>query len=122
MSSQLSAAPIIMIHLVLVDFEGSNGSPFRFAYEYLKSYFPHGGIEYREIYYDIGSNAKALRYRSSIRELIKQLKKQCVWERIVFAISTHTDSNSGDPFAGYEGATKQYVGTPVNEVSISNSC
>ncbi|OJA13105.1 hypothetical protein AZE42_13565, partial [Rhizopogon vesiculosus] len=91
MSSQLSAAPIIMIHLVLVDFEASSGSPFRFAYEYLRPYFPDGGIEYREIFYDIGSNAKALRYRASMRPLIKELKKQCVSDRIVFAISTHTD-------------------------------
>ena len=107
-----------MIHLALVDFEASSGSPFRFAYEYLKPYFTHGGIEYQEISYDIGSNAKANSYRSSIRRLVKELKKQCAWERIVFAVSTHTDNNSGDPFAGYEG-TKQYISTPVDEVSIS---
>jgi len=122
MSSQLSAAPIIMIHLVLVDFEVSSGSPFRFAYEYLRPYFPDGGIEYREICYDIGSNTKALRYRTSIRPLIKELKKQCVSDRIVFAISTHTDGDSGDPFVGYEGAAKRYVGAPVDQVSISDSC
>ena len=110
-----------MIHLVLVDFKES-GSPFRFAYEYLKPYFTNGGIEYREISYDIGSNAKASHYRSSVGRLVKELKKQCVWERIVLTISTHTDNDSGDPFAGYEGTTEQYVGTPVDEVSISNSC
>jgi hypothetical protein len=106
-----------MIHFVLVDFVVS-GSPFSFAYEYLKAYFSNGGIEYREISYDIGSNAKVSSYRSNIRRLLKELRNQCVWERIVFAISTHTDNDTGDPFVGYEGTTDQYVGTPVDEVGI----
>lgn len=38
-SSQQSAAPVIMIHLVLVDFKAS-GSPFTFAYEYLSLTLP----------------------------------------------------------------------------------
>jgi hypothetical protein len=111
-----------MVHLVLVDFEASSGSPFRFTYKYLRPYFPNGGIEYREICYDIGSNAKALHYRSSIHGLIKELKKQCVLDRIVFAISAHTDGDSSNPPVGYEGAAKHYVGTPVDQVSISDSC
>jgi len=122
MSSQLSAAPIIMIHIVLVDFEASSGSPFRFAYQYLRSYFPDGGIEYREIRYDIGTNSKALRYGAGIRTLTKQLKRQCLSDRIVFAITTHTDSDSGDPFAGYERAAERYVAAPVDQVSLSDSC
>jgi hypothetical protein len=115
--AQLSAAPIIFIHLVLVDFE-TTASPFPFAHSFLRPYFTNGGIEYFEITYDVIS--AATEYRQAVRKTLKALKNSFTWERVVVAISTHTDNDLGDPFAGYstDGGVKQYGAAPTDDVSV----
>ncbi|KAG1764498.1 hypothetical protein EV702DRAFT_1051327 [Suillus placidus] len=112
--AQLSAAPVIFIHLVLVDFE-TTASPFLFAHSFLQPYFTSGGCEYHEIAYDIISDVHA--YRKAVHQTLKALKNSFVWERVVVAISTHTDNDEGDPFAGYsyDGNLKCYGGTATDD-------
>ncbi|KAG1732285.1 hypothetical protein EDB19DRAFT_2005506 [Suillus lakei] len=106
--AKISTAPILFIHLVLINFE-TTGSPFPFAHSFLQPYFTSGGIEYREIAYDIISAPDA--YLKTIAQIIKTLNKVFVWERVVIGISTHTDNDQGDIFAGYsdDGGDKHYV-------------
>ncbi|KAG1742098.1 hypothetical protein EDB19DRAFT_1827760 [Suillus lakei] len=106
--AEISAAPILFIHLVLIDFK-TTGSPFPFAHSFLQPYFTSGGIEYCEIAYDIISAPDA--YLKTVAQIIKTLNKAFVWECIVIGISTHTDNDQGDIFAGYsdDGGDKHYV-------------
>ncbi|KAG1819878.1 hypothetical protein EV424DRAFT_1616755 [Suillus variegatus] len=111
--AELSAAPVIFIHLILVDFDIS-ASPFSLAHLFLQPYFTSGGIEYREIAYNIVSDASG--YRKTICQIIKDLKNSFAWERVVVGISTHTDNDSGDPFARYSlDGEKHYAGAPTED-------
>ncbi|KAG1866101.1 hypothetical protein F4604DRAFT_1682844 [Suillus subluteus] len=112
--AQLSAAPVIFIHLVLVYFE-TTASPFPLAHSFLKPYFTNGGIEYFEITYNIISAAGA--YCQAVRQMLKALKNSFLWECVVVAISTHTDNDEGDPFAGYssDDGLKQYGATATDD-------
>ncbi|KAG1838475.1 hypothetical protein C8R48DRAFT_782389 [Suillus tomentosus] len=112
--AEISAAPVIFIHLILVDF-GVAGSPFEFAHSFLKPYYSGDGIKYIEVYYNIGTDVKLAPYRTHIRQIIKGLKNSFTWERVVIGLSTHTDEDFGDPFAGYGDDSKGYVSTPVND-------
>ncbi|KAG0695620.1 hypothetical protein DFH29DRAFT_879913 [Suillus ampliporus] len=113
--AEISAAPVIFIHLILVDFN-IIASPFQLAHDFLKPYFTGGGIEYVEVYYDIATDTKLAPYWTKVCQLIKGLKNSFVWERVVIGVSTHTDEGFRDPFTGYEDDdTKGYVTTPVND-------
>ncbi|KAG1721978.1 uncharacterized protein EDB91DRAFT_1256266 [Suillus paluster] len=82
--AEISAAPILFIHLVLIDFE-TTSSPFSFTHSFLQPYFTSRGIEYREIAYDIISAPGA--YLKTVGQIIKALK--------------NSDNDHGDLFAGY---------------------
>ncbi|KAG1850371.1 hypothetical protein DFJ58DRAFT_729251 [Suillus subalutaceus] len=116
--AEISAAPVIFIHLILVNLSVA-GSPLEFAHSFLKPYYTGDGIEYLDVYYDIGSDAKAAPYRSKVWKMIKVLKNLFIWERVVIGISTHTDEDFGNPFIGYEdGDTNNYLSTLVDDVSF----
>ncbi|KAG1897765.1 uncharacterized protein F5891DRAFT_1191689 [Suillus fuscotomentosus] len=101
--AELSAAPVIFIHLILVDFN-TTASPFSLAHSFLQPYFTSGGIEYCEIAYNIVSDASS--YRKTVRQIIKDLKNLFAWEHVVV----------GDPFAGYSlDGEKHYAGTPTED-------
>jgi hypothetical protein len=114
--AEISAAPVLFVHLSLVDFVVS-GSPLEFAHTFLKPYYSGAGINYIDVVYDIGTDEKLAPYRAQVRKMIKGLKNSFVWERVVFGISTHTDEDFGDPFIGYEDS-KEYHSTGVNDVSV----
>ncbi|KAG1887879.1 hypothetical protein F4604DRAFT_1916751 [Suillus subluteus] len=113
--AEISAVLVIFIHLILVDLSVA-GSPLEFAHSFLKPYYTGDSIKYLDVYYDIGSDAKAAPYRSKVWNIIKGLKNSFVWERVVIGISTHTDEDFGDPFIGYEdGDTNNYLSTSVDD-------
>ncbi|KAG1858082.1 hypothetical protein F4604DRAFT_1684972 [Suillus subluteus] len=92
------------------------GSPLEFTHSFLKPYYTGNGIKYLDVYYNIGSDAKAAPYCSKVWSMIKGLKNSFVWECVVISISTHTDEDFSDPFIGYEdGDTNNYLSTSVND-------
>ncbi|KAG1892029.1 hypothetical protein F4604DRAFT_1912760 [Suillus subluteus] len=113
LESQISSVPVVLIHLMLVDFNTSGG-PFNLMFQFLTPYFPHGGLAFHELIFDVGSKSKSDRYQLKVGELVRSLADQRHWPRIVFAISNHTDDNLGDPFLGYETKKKSYVGGRVD--------
>ncbi|KAG0692830.1 hypothetical protein DFH29DRAFT_882013 [Suillus ampliporus] len=46
------------------------------------------------------------------RPMVRALKKQGKWDRVVIGLSDHTDNDNVDPFAGYEGK-KKYIAAPA---------
>ncbi|KAG0692553.1 hypothetical protein DFH29DRAFT_1046048 [Suillus ampliporus] len=112
LSAEISSAPVLLIHLKIVDYDATGGS-FELAYRFLEPYFPCGGIEYREVAFDIATTAKAEGYQRGVQTMVRALKKQGKWDRVVIGLSDHTDNDNGDPFAGYEGK-KKYIAAPVD--------
>ncbi|KAG2117528.1 hypothetical protein BD769DRAFT_1390856 [Suillus cothurnatus] len=113
LKSELSSAPLLMIHLILVDHDTAS-SCFDLACDFLRPYFPTGGFEVCTIAFDIGNALKVESYQSKASAIVQALKSS--WMRIVIAITNHTDNDRGDPFVGYEGKKKVYVSAHIHSV------
>ncbi|KAG2066239.1 hypothetical protein BDR04DRAFT_1121332 [Suillus decipiens] len=113
--AEISVVPVIFIHLILVNLSVAS-SPFKFAHSFLKPYYTGHGIKYLDVYYDIGSNAKATPYCSEVQKIIKGLKNLFIWECVVISISTHTDEDFSNSFIRYEdGDTNNYLSASVDD-------
>ncbi|KAG1742040.1 hypothetical protein EDB19DRAFT_1827952 [Suillus lakei] len=99
LQSQISSTPVVLIHLMLVDFKTS-GRPFDLMFWFLSSYFH--------------AESKSNQYQVKVGELVHSLMAQRHWPHIVFTISNHTDDDLGDPFLGYETKKKLYVSGQVD--------
>ncbi|KAG1743584.1 uncharacterized protein EDB91DRAFT_1247087 [Suillus paluster] len=113
LQSQIASTPVVLINLALVDYDTSGG-PFNLTFQFLSPYFPHGGIAFHELVFDVGSRAKSRQYQLEVGELVQGLASQCHWPHIVFVISNHTDDDLGDPFLGYESKKTTYVAGRVD--------
>ncbi|KAG1732857.1 uncharacterized protein EDB91DRAFT_1251594 [Suillus paluster] len=112
--SQLSSTPVLMLHLVLVDHDMTGGS-FELTADFLRPYFPSGGLEFQAVTFDIGNDTKIAKYQSDAARTVQSLLKS-TWTRVVIAITNHTDNDEGDPFVGYETKKKSYVSARVHTV------
>ncbi|KAG1817892.1 hypothetical protein EV424DRAFT_1540247 [Suillus variegatus] len=110
-TSQLSSDTLLFVHLTLVDYD-TNDSSFELGHQFLLPYFPHAGMQYHKVTFDIGTASKVRTYRNSMAALVGKLSSTA-WSHVVFGISNHTDNSSGDPYVGYE--RKTYVATPVHD-------
>ncbi|KAG1887756.1 hypothetical protein F4604DRAFT_1674924 [Suillus subluteus] len=112
--AQVSSETVLFIHLNLID-NDTTGGPFKLSHNFLLPYFPDGGIVFREVIFDVGSDSKIVKFHSMVNKLVlKLLAFPGGWKRIIFGVSDHTDNDSGDPFVGYKGKKKTYIATPVN--------
>ncbi|KAG1852691.1 hypothetical protein F4604DRAFT_1933565 [Suillus subluteus] len=114
LQSQLPAAPTLMVHLVLID-HNVTGSCFELTSEFLRSYFPSGGLEFHSVSFNISTESKINQYQLEASAIVKSLMSSN-WARIVVAITNHTDNEHGDPFVGYKGKKKSYVSAHVHSV------
>lgn len=112
--AQISSESLLFIHLILTDYDTAGGS-FELAHQFLKPYFPNGGLVYQELTFDVGTISKVKTYQATVDDLVHTLSTNN-WRCIVFGISNHTDNTHGDPFVGYD--KKKYVATPVDNVSV----
>ncbi|KAG2137106.1 uncharacterized protein EDB93DRAFT_1253722 [Suillus bovinus] len=112
--AQVSSETVLFIHLNLID-NDTTGGPFKLSHDFLLPYFPDGGIIFREVIFDIGSDSKIVKFHSMVNKLVlKLLAFPGGWKHIIFGVSDHTDNDFGDPFVGYKGKKKTYISTPVN--------
>ncbi|KAG1863661.1 hypothetical protein F4604DRAFT_1929061 [Suillus subluteus] len=111
--SQLSSAPILVVHLVLVDHDTAGGCV-ELASDFLRPYFPAGGFEFRTVTFDIGNSSKIAKYQAKASTVVQELKSN--WTRVVVAMTNHTDNDDGDLFIGYEGKKKTYVSARAHTV------
>lgn len=112
--AQISSSPVLFVHLTLIDHD-TTGGPFELAYRFYEPYFPAGGIEYREVTFDVATVPKATDYQRQVKALVEDLGEQRYWSRVVVALTNHTDNDTGDPFAGYVNG--KYISAPVDNVS-----
>ncbi|KAG2121487.1 hypothetical protein DEU56DRAFT_760665 [Suillus clintonianus] len=110
LKGEMSAVPVLFLHLKLVNFDATSG-PFELAYHFLEPYFPRGGLQYQEVTFDIATQSKLATYEQDVGKLLNDLLPQPRWTRVVIAITNHSDSDSGDLFAGYRG--KNYISATV---------
>ncbi|KAG1860087.1 hypothetical protein F4604DRAFT_1930414 [Suillus subluteus] len=102
----------MFIHLTLVN-NDTTGGPFNLAYQFLAPYFPHGGISYQDLMFDIATEEKVTAYQQKVDKLVWDLQKQRQWSRVVIGITNHMDNVTRDPFAGYNG--EKYITGAVDE-------
>ncbi|KAG0703424.1 hypothetical protein DFH29DRAFT_998563 [Suillus ampliporus] len=115
LQSQLSSAPTLMLHLVLVNHDVTS-SCFELTADFLRPYFPSGGSEFCTVSFDVGSASKIDQYQLATSTIVQSLMSSN-WARVVVAITNHTDNEHGDPFVGYEGKKKKsYVAARVDSV------
>ncbi|KAG1808383.1 uncharacterized protein BJ212DRAFT_1485013 [Suillus subaureus] len=112
--SQLSSAPVLMLHLILIDHDTTSGS-FELTADFLRPYFPSGGLEFHTIAFDIGNDTKIMKYQLDAACTIQSLLKS-TWTHVVIAITNHMDNDEGDLFMGYETKKKTYVSVCVHTV------
>lgn len=101
---------------MLVDNDARVGT-FELGYQFLHLYFPHGGIVFKEIQFNIDTDSKIDKYESMVGEIMCSLTAEHHWMHIVLGISNHTDNNNGDPFIGYPAKKKTYIAAQIDNVS-----
>jgi hypothetical protein len=117
--SQISSVPVLFIHLVIVDYDATGGA-FDLAYNYLGPYFPSGGLTRCQVNFDFATAAKMSSYHSTVMKIVRDLRVQRRWSRVVVGISNHTDDTLGDPFIGYQGnSLTKYIGARTDQVGDS---
>ncbi|KAG1829198.1 hypothetical protein EV424DRAFT_1344437 [Suillus variegatus] len=113
LESQLSSTLALFVHLMLVDNDARVGT-FELGYQFLHLYFPHGGIVFKEIQFNIDTDSKIDKYESMVGEIMCSLTAEHHWMHIVLGISNHTDNNNGDPFIGYPAKKKTYIAAQID--------
>ncbi|KAG2128476.1 hypothetical protein BD769DRAFT_1667596 [Suillus cothurnatus] len=98
--SQISTAPVLIIHFKLVD-HPTAGSPADMIHSFLQPYFPHGGLHLLDVIFDFGTARKTNAYSQQCTALVNDLEKE-EYSLVCIIITTHTDDTHGDPFVGHD--------------------
>ncbi|KAG2066059.1 hypothetical protein BDR04DRAFT_1121418 [Suillus decipiens] len=117
LQSQLSSAPMLMLHLVLID-HNITGSCFELAFEFLQPYFPNGGLEFWSVTFNIGNASKIDQYQLQVTAIVQSLMSSN-WAHVIITITNHTNNEHKDPFIGYEGNKKSYISAHVHSPSFA---
>ncbi|KAG0692520.1 hypothetical protein DFH29DRAFT_1008526 [Suillus ampliporus] len=98
LSAEISSAPVLLIHLKIVDYDATGGS-FELAYRFLEPYFP------------VRAGSSIVRWRLTL----PQPQRPRGYQRGVqtMGLSDHTDNDNGDHSQGTEGK-KKYIAAPVD--------
>ncbi|KAG2360063.1 hypothetical protein BDR07DRAFT_1413530 [Suillus spraguei] len=99
--SQLCNNPILVLHFVLDSLADPCSSPTLAMYNILKMYRTCDSLQYHEIVFDFGTEEKSLKYAQSMEELVEKIK-MLSYERVEILISTHSETERGDIWGGFE--------------------
>jgi hypothetical protein len=72
-SSQILAEPLLLLHFKLISIS-PRGNPARTASEMLQGYLLEGSFDYREIEFDLTTDALTLKHASYMAKLIETLQ------------------------------------------------
>ncbi|KAG1899085.1 uncharacterized protein F5891DRAFT_1190278 [Suillus fuscotomentosus] len=108
--SQISARPVLVIHFKIVGFEAT-ASPIDTVNSYLSSFFLNGGLQFIEVIFDLGTNAKIMAYSKQHEKLANDVMDDCNYQTVCIAITDHTDNTTGDPFLGYSHESSYVAAT-----------
>ncbi|KAG2063577.1 hypothetical protein BDR04DRAFT_1123171 [Suillus decipiens] len=98
--SEISSNPILVLHFVLTALDPA-GSPAAVMQHQLRPYRPNNSLQFHEIIFDIGTNAKADRHVESMKALVAHLKP-LEYERVEIFVYTHSETDRGDIWGGFE--------------------
>lgn len=96
---------VIHLHCVEMPFEGS---PPSILTTYLHTYFPdEGSLELLNVEFDLGSPLKIDSHRRNMESLAFHLRTTSP-DRILIFVTTHSDENRGDFFAGKDSQGRKF--------------
>ncbi|KIJ14152.1 hypothetical protein PAXINDRAFT_156256 [Paxillus involutus ATCC 200175] len=93
----------------------TSSAPVSMIHNFLLPYFPHGGLEFVEIEFDLGSDEGIKAFAASAHRLVTELAAS-QFERVLVAVTNHTDNNSGDFFLGLDVLKGIDIAASVNEL------
>ncbi|KAG2068001.1 hypothetical protein BDR04DRAFT_1158372 [Suillus decipiens] len=112
LQSQLSSAPMLMLHLILINHDITGGC-FELASKFLWPYFPNGGLEFQSVTFDISNALKINQYQLQATAIVQSLMSSN-WARVVVTITvTNWDSSEHD-------CRKQAVSRVVASVKVND--
>jgi len=100
-----------VLHLYLESLEVEH-APVAAIQSFLQPYFPEGGYKFAELSFDLVSPDSLATYLTAASELSPSLAS---FSRLLLILTTHTDEDRGDFFAGKDEGT--LVASKVSEVS-----
>lgn len=96
--SQVNGEPMVILHLVCKGMDVL-GTPPRLVHQMFEPYFPDGTLTLIEFEFDFGTNAK-VRSHGAQMESLKSIISSVSPARVLVFVSTHSDMERGDLFAG----------------------
>ncbi|KAI5983213.1 hypothetical protein EDD15DRAFT_2376780 [Pisolithus albus] len=98
LNSQVCAEPVIVLHFVCSGLSPL-GSPAKLLEVVLEEYHADGTLQCEQIVFDFGTQKKFVRWSATANKLAKSLISSPFTRKVLF-ISTHSDIERGDLFAG----------------------
>ncbi|KAF8122330.1 hypothetical protein EV363DRAFT_1405026 [Boletus edulis] len=100
--SVIRASVTAVLHLRLNEYIPAKG-PINMLFDFLRPFFVHsGGLVTADVPFDLGTEWKKKTYLERATKIVKKILAVRP-SQVVFVISTHTDEDRGDLFAGVEG-------------------
>ncbi|KAI6038178.1 hypothetical protein EDC04DRAFT_2604265 [Pisolithus marmoratus] len=96
MTSQVASLPAALVHLHLEALEVGH-SQVKMLHSFLENYFPKGGYKFSQLGFDLATPESMEVYEKAASNLAQSLSP---YSRVVLIITTHSDEERGDLFAG----------------------
>ncbi|KAG2098235.1 uncharacterized protein F5147DRAFT_777730 [Suillus discolor] len=112
--SQICSNPILVLHFILTILDPA-GSPATTMQHKLRPYRPNDALQFHEIIFDIGMDAKADLHVESMKALVDCLK-HLEYKHVEIFIYTHSETDQGDIWGGFED--DEFVGKGRNRLAI----
>ncbi|KAI6018873.1 hypothetical protein EDC04DRAFT_2902068 [Pisolithus marmoratus] len=95
-TSQVASLPAALVHLHLEALEVGH-SQVKMLHSFLENYFPKGGYKFSQLGFDLATPESMEVYEKAASNLAQSLSP---YSRVVLIITTHSDEERGDLFAG----------------------
>lgn len=95
--SSLLSRPTLVVHLRLRSIP--TGGPTEMVAQILAPYFPHGGFQFIDLPFDIGTKSKLNAYKRQVSRLATKLRS-VGFKNVMVVLTDHSDNSRGDLFIG----------------------
>ncbi|KAI5987930.1 hypothetical protein EDC04DRAFT_2614656 [Pisolithus marmoratus] len=115
MTSQVASLPTALVHLHLEALEVGH-SQVKMLHSFLANYFPKGGYKFSQLGFNLATPESMEVYEKAASNLAQSLSP---YSRVVLIITTHSDEDRGDLFAGFlhgEAVSSKVLEVPLKDV------
>ncbi|KAI6013870.1 hypothetical protein EDC04DRAFT_2609155 [Pisolithus marmoratus] len=99
MTSQVAPLPTALVHIHLQGLDKNIGHPqVAILHSFLKAYFPQKDYNFSQLPFNLATPQSMEAYEKAASDLADTLSP---YSRVVLFITTHSDEDRGDPFAGF---------------------